>query len=150
MSSILEQIGAAVKLKFNNDKQSDDKKLAEISDEFTNLEGQVLPLMHDTQIQQAVGSRNEAIASSNSLMHAYTADLNAKKAEVESLFTDDDIINSLSELKTKLDEEGEELNERISEYNNELASIAAERKAYFGWDEAIVVAAMSQITESYA
>lgn len=150
MSAIFNAIGLAVRTKFEQNKESDDKKLAEIHEDFSTKTSVTLPSEYSADVTAIEVRRDEAIDKSNGAMLAFSNQISQKRVDIQDLLSADDIINVFAELDSKLTEEGEELNERISEYNAELSSIAADRKAALGFEDAVVNAAMAQITGAYA
>lgn len=150
MSAIFNAIGLAVRTKFEQDKESDDKKLAEIHEDFSAKTSDILPRAYKEDLQAIEVRRDEAMDKSNDAMRAFSNEISQKRVDIQDLLSNDNIINVFKELDTKLTEEGEELNKRIEKYNEELSTIAAERKAALGFDDAVVNAAMAQITGAYA
>ena len=150
MSAIFNAIGLAVRTKFEQDKESNDKKMAEIHEDFSTKTNTTLPEAYAEDLKELESAKYEAIDKSNSAMTAFLDKISEKKDRIKNLLSEDDIINVFAELDAKLTEEGEELNERIDEYNEELSSIAADRKEALGFEDAVVNAAMAQITGAYA
>lgn len=150
MSAIFNAIGLAVRTKFEQDKESDDKKLAEIHEDFSTKTSNTLPAAYTADVTAIEVRRDEAIDKSNDAMRAFSNEISQKRVDIQTLLSNDNIINVFKELDTLLTEEGEELNKRIEKFNEELSIIAAERKAALGFDDAVVNAAMAQITGAYA
>ncbi len=148
--SILQEMGVAIATRFDLDKQETDKKMGEVRANFVSQTDIYLPGEYSEDVELINEHITTSFEEMNKAFTKYSAAIVTEGENIKNLLSADDIINVFAELDSKLTEEGEELNERISEYNDELLSIANEREAYFGFDDATVIAAMAQITEAYA
>jgi hypothetical protein len=146
MSAIFNQIGLAVRTKFEENEAYFQGELVDKHNDFELGSTIELPGAQATSISLMEGTRDGIIAKSTEAMNAHSAAIITKGNEIKSLLSDDNIINVFAELQTKLDEQGEELAKRIDEYNTDLAVMAAQRKAEIGFEDAVVVAAMATIT----
>ena len=148
--SILQEIGLAVRTKFEQDKLSDDKKMGEVEANFDNQTGVYLPGEYSEDISLINELRESTFSAMDKAFGKYSGSIVTEGENIKNLLSDDNIINVFAELDSKLTEEGEELNERISEYNEELSTIAAEREAYFGFDDATVNASVELIRSAWS
>lgn len=146
MSAIFNQIGLAVRTKFEENQAYFQGELEDKHNDFVQNSTIELPDAQATSISLMEGTKDGIISKSNEAMNAHSAAIITKGNEIKSLLSDDNIINVFAELQTKLDAEGEELNKRVDEYNADLAALAAQRKAEIGFEDAVVVAAMATIT----
>jgi len=148
--SILQEIGLAVRTKFEFNKQSDDKKMWEVGENFNNQTNVYLPGEYSEDVSLINEEMNKSFETMDKAFGKYSAALVTEGENIKNLLSDDNIFNVFKELDEKLAEEGAELNASIADYNEELSTIAAEREAHFGFDDATVIAALEQITEAYA
>ena len=148
--SILREIGLTVRTKFGQDKESDDKKMSEVEENFNNQTNVYLPGEYSEDVRLINEEMTKAFSETDKSFEKYSADLVKTGENIKNLLSDDGITNVFAELDELLTKEGEELNNSIAIYNEELNKIASEREAEFGFEDTVVIAAITAITTAYA